>query len=121
MTRGSVKIRTLTAPQTDLSSFDPGVYLGGLDFYETADPISDEDRDGLAQFAHFLAFLALQAESSEWQHSVVSRNTLAFRALESHFEDLEGWNELVEGAEGIPYRALVTFLMQHYPPHAPKH
>ena len=59
MTHRSVKIRTLTAPRSDLSSFDPGEYLSGLDFYETADPISEEDRDGFAQFVHILTFMAL--------------------------------------------------------------
>src|SRR5262249_40918223 len=82
-----------------------------LEFYETDSPISDEDRDGLAQFAHFLAFLALQAQSSRWASSVVPRGSQAHRALESHFGHLAGWPGVPSG--GLPYRQLATFLMQH--------
>lgn len=114
----AVKIRTLTAPPLPLSEFDPGAYLGELELYETDAPITDEDRDGLAQFAHFLAFLALQAESSMWDSSVIPRGSLAHRALESHFGDLEGWPGVPK--RGLPYRQLAGFLMQHYPPHPPE-
>jgi hypothetical protein len=79
----AVKIRTLTAPPTPLTEFDPGAYLSGLEFYETDTPITDEDRDGLAQFAHFLAFLALQAQSSQWASSVVPAGSQAQRTLAS--------------------------------------
>jgi hypothetical protein len=113
----AVKIRTLTAPPLPLSEFDPGAYLGALEFDETDDPITDDDRDGLAQFAHFLAFLALQAHSSKWDASVVPHGSLAHRALESHFGDLAGWPRVPK--RGLSYRALVGFLMQHYPPHPP--
>src|SRR5262245_59838170 len=34
----AVKIRTLTAPPTPLSEFDPGAYLSELEFYETDSP-----------------------------------------------------------------------------------
>jgi hypothetical protein len=114
----AVKIRTLTAPPTPLSEFDPGAYLSGLEFYESEAPISDEDRDGLAQFTHFLAFLALQAQSSRWESSVVPRGSQAHRALESHFAHLAGWPRVPKS--GLSYRRLVSFLMQHYPPHPPE-
>ncbi|MEW6304845.1 MAG: hypothetical protein AB1705_15325 [Verrucomicrobiota bacterium] len=115
-----MKIRTMAAPRTPLATFDSGEYLSGLEFYETDRPIRDEDRDGLAQFTHFLAFLALQAKSSKWAVSMVRRGTLAYRALESHFSQLEGWQELAEAEDGLHYRRLVSFLMQHFPPHPPK-
>jgi hypothetical protein len=114
----AVKIRTLTAPPTPLSEFDPGAYLSELEFYETDAPISDEERDGLAQFAHFLAFLALRAQSSRWTSSVVRHGSLAHRALESHFGHLAGWPRVPK--RGLSYRQLASFLMQHYPPHLPK-
>jgi hypothetical protein len=113
----AVKIRTLTAPPTPLTAFDPGAYLGGLEFYETDTPVSDEGRDGMAQFAHFLAFLALQARSSRWASSVIPHGSDAHRALESHFGHLAGWPRVLEG--GLAYRQLAGFLMQHYPPRAP--
>jgi hypothetical protein len=115
----SVKIRTLTAPQTPLTTFDPGEYLSGLEFYETDSPISEEDRDGLAQFLHFLAFMALQAKSSRWAASMVPRESLAYRALEAHFGHLNGWEELREDEPGLSYRGLSSFLIRYYPPHAP--
>jgi hypothetical protein len=113
-----VKIRTLMAPPTPLSEFDPGAYLSELEFYETDSPISEEDRDGLAQFAHFLAFLALQAQSSRWASSVVPQGSQAHRALESHFGHLADWPGVPTG--GLLYRQLAGFLMQHFPPHPPK-
>lgn len=113
----AVKIRTLTAPSSPLTDFDPGAYLNGLEFYETDSAICDEDRDGLAQFAHFLAFLALQAQSSRWAVSVVPMGA-AYRALESHFGHLPGWPGRVES--GLPYGQLARFLMQHYPPRRPQ-
>lgn len=112
----SVKIRTLPAPQAPLTAFDPGEYLNGLDFYETEKPVTEEDRDGLAQFVHFLAFLALQARSTNWDGSTVRQGTSAYRALESHFGHLEGWQELTKGESCLQYRRLATFLMEHYPP-----
>ena len=115
----SVKIRVLTAPDSDLSSFDPGEYLGSLEFYETSDPISEKDRDELAQFVHLLAFMALRAKSSAWANSVVARDTLAYRALESHFGHLDGWGQLAQNEGGLPYRQLAAFLFRHYPPRAP--
>lgn len=114
----AVKIRTLTAPPTPLSEFDPGAYLSELEFYETDSPISDEERDELAQFAHFLAFLALQAQSSRWASSVVPQGSQAHRALESHFGHLADWPGVP--ASGLPYRQLAGFLMRHYPPRPPK-
>ncbi len=110
----AVKIRTLTAPPAPLTEFDPGAYLSALEFYETDSPVTEEDRNGLAQFAHLLAFLALQAKSSRWKSSVVPQNSPAYRALESHFGHLAGWPEAP--ADGLPYRQLASFLMQHYPP-----
>jgi hypothetical protein len=116
----SVIIRELIAPQTPLSEFDPGAYLSGLEFAETEAPITEEDRDGLAQFAHFLAFMALQAKSSRWAGSTVARDTLAYQALESHFGHLKGWAEMAQNEHGLHYRELTTFLMEHYPPHPPR-
>lgn len=116
----SVKIRTLTAPQTPLNDFDPGEYLSRLEFDATSSPITHEDRDGLAQFAHLLAFMALQAHSSRWATSTVARESQAYRALESHFGHLQGWPGLAEGGRGLPYRQFASFLMQHYPPRLPE-
>lgn len=110
----AVKIRTLQAPSPPLSEFDPGAYLSSLEFYETDSPASEEDRDGLASLAHYLAYLALKARSSRWQSSVIPQHSHAHRALESHFGHLDGWPEVP--SEGLPYRQLVSFLMQHYPP-----
>ncbi len=116
---GAIKIRTLTAPSTDLGSLDPGEYLGGLEFYETDEPITDEERDGLAQLTHFVAFLALEAKSTRFATSVVGGHTLAYRALESHFGHLAGWTTVPRDERGLEYRGLVVFLMNHYPPHLP--
>jgi len=116
----SVKIRALMAPQTPLATFDPGEYLSELEFYETDSPITEEERDGLAQFAHFLAFLALKAKSSKWAGSLVRPGTLAYSAFESNFSHLKGWDELATGGGGLPYQQLASFLMQHYPPHLTK-
>jgi hypothetical protein len=44
-----VKIRTLTAPPTRFSEFDPGAYLSELEFCQRDSPTSEEDRDGLAR------------------------------------------------------------------------
>lgn len=114
----AVKIHLL-APPTPLNDFDPGQYLSELEFYETDDLITDKDRDGLAQFAHLLAFMALQAKSSKWDGSTVRHGSLAYQALESHFGHLEGWNELSAGDRDLLYRQLAWFLMRHYPPHLP--
>ena len=114
--RNSVKIRTLTAPQMPLSEFDPGKYLGSLEFYETDNPLTEEDRDGLAQFAHLLAFLALDGKSTRWADSTIRPDTMAYQAFESHFGHLPGWRELASGENGLPYRQLASFLMRHYPP-----
>jgi hypothetical protein len=114
----AVKIRKLTAPPMPLGEFDPGAYLSGLEFYETDTPLSDEDRDGLAQFAHLLAFLALQAKSSRWASSVVPQGSSAHRALESHFGHLPDWPGVPK--QGLPFRQMVGLLRQHYPPRPPK-
>ena len=37
----SLRFPSLTAPPTPLTAFDPGAYLGGLEFYETDAPVSD--------------------------------------------------------------------------------
>jgi hypothetical protein len=116
----AVKIRTLSFPEPPLSSFDPGAYLSGLEFYETDGSITEEERDGLAQFAHFLAFLALHSKSTKWDRSVVQRRSLAYRALESHFGHLDGWPAVAADGAGMSYRELTGFLMQHYPPHPPE-
>jgi hypothetical protein len=116
----SVKIRTLTAPHSALANFDPAEYLETLEFYETADPLGETDRDGLAQFAHFLAFLALKTRSPRFSCSIVRRGTSAYRAVESHFHHLEGWAAISANSQGVSYRALVSLLMPVYPPHLPK-
>ncbi len=113
----AVKIRELMSPPLPLNEFDPGAYLSGLDFEETDAAVTEADRDGLAQFAHFLAFLALQAGSSRWASSVVPAASSAMRALESHFGHMAGWP--IVPKSGLPYRQLATFLMPHYPPRAP--
>ena len=114
----AVKIRTLTAPQMPLTDFDPGAYLSELEFYETDASISDQDRDGMAQFVHLLAFLALQSSSIRWASSVVVKGGQADKALESHFGHLKDWPGVPRG--GLLYRQLAGFLLQHYPPHLPK-
>jgi hypothetical protein len=114
----SVKIRQLLVPEGDLGNFDPGAFLSGLEFYETDDPVADDDRDGLAQFAHFLAFLALNNQSTAWPESSIDPSSSAFLALESHFVHLDGWADIVT-RDGIPYRSLASFLMPHYPPRQP--
>jgi hypothetical protein len=97
----------LTRPPAPLAEFDPGAYLSGLEFYETDAPLTDEDRNGLAQFAHYLAFLALQAKSSRWATSVIAPGSLAHQALESHFGHLPDWPASPAG--GLPYRQLAAF------------
>lgn len=109
-----VKIRTLTAPPVPLTEFDPGAYLSELEFYETDSPIAEDDRDGLAQFVHRLAFLALQARSNRWASSVIPQNSPAYQALSSHFGHLPGWPSTSH--DGLPYRQLASFLLKHYPP-----
>jgi hypothetical protein len=116
---GVVKIRELTAPSGDLGAFDPGRYLCSLDFYATAEPVDDAERDGLAQLVHFVAFLALQAHSPAFATAVVPQDSFAHAALESYFGHLEGWTDLPRDAKGLPYRALASFLMAYYPPHLP--
>ena len=73
----AVKIRELHAPPSELTSFDPAVFLASLEFYETSSPVTDQERDDLAQFTHFLAFMALRAGSSAWPNSVISFNSTA--------------------------------------------
>jgi hypothetical protein len=114
----AVKIRTLPFPPEPFDEFDPGAYLGSLEFYETDAPITEQDRDGLAQFAHLLAFVALQARSVRWAGSVIPQGSLADRALQTHFGHLPDWPALPPG--GLPYRQLAGLLMKHYPPRMPK-
>jgi hypothetical protein len=112
----SVKIRTLTAPSSDFATFDPGEYLSGLEFYETGDPITEDDRQGLARLAHLLAYFALQGKSSKWSTSMIPRSSLAFKAFETHFSERSGWAEITQDPQGIYYKDLASFLMEHYPP-----
>ena len=114
----STKIKTLRTPQGNLESFDPGRYLGSLEFYESAETVTEADRDVLAQFVHLLAFAALRGGSIYWEASTVDVQTSAFSALQSHYGHLSGWMEIVE-EEGIAYRSLASFLLVHYPPHKP--
>ena len=112
----AVKIRTLHAPQGDLSSFDPGAYLSGLEFYETENQVTEDERDGLAQFVHFLAYVSLSARSTGWDQSVIEPDSSAFSALESHFGHLEGWTDLAPNGQRLGYRVLAKFLLGPYPP-----
>lgn len=115
----SIKIKSLQAPDSDLTKFDPGAYLAELEFYETDEPITDQDRDGLAQFIHFLAFLALKSQSDRWRASVVPYGSSAFLAIGSHFSHLPGWDAVSRGNENIFYSDLASFLMSHIPPRLP--
>lgn len=112
----SVKIRELTAPPEDLSAFDPGAYFSKLEFYETDDALSEDDRDGMAQLVHLLAFFALNANSPHWSASVVPPASTAFRALHSHFHHLLGWSDIASDTEGVYFKDLAALLMGHYPP-----
>ena len=85
-------------PADTVDRLRSGAYLSELEFYETDSPVREEDRNGLAQFAHFLAFVALRAQSSRWKSSVVPPRSHAQRALESH-RHLAGW-------PGVPTRGL---------------
>ena len=113
----SVRIRNLPVPPA--TAFDPGEFLGSLEFYETTEGLNDAARDELAQFAHSLAFIAIFMDTARFETSTVLRDTSAFRVLESYFGDLEGWRETAQNERGIPYRILAGFLMQHYPPRPP--
>ena len=115
----NVKIRTLKSPGPELSDFDPGAYLASLDFYETEDVVTEEDRDGLAQFIHLLAFIALKFRSNNWSASSLPHGSSAYLAVQSHFEHLDGWNQIYTEGQGIVYRDLATFLMNHFPPKPP--
>ena len=115
----AVRIRTLVAPDGDLSEFDPGAYLSALDFYETSDEITETDRNGLAQILHFLEFLATNAQSRRWSGSVVAHGTSAYNALASHFGDLPGWHDVARPGENLAYSEIVRFLLSHYPPRRP--
>ena len=116
----AVRIRTLVAPPPPFNEFDPGAYLSTLEFYETTEPISDADRDGLAQFVHYLAFIALKARSKKWQTATIRHDTDAFLAIQSHFATLDGWQELAVGSADLLYSRLAKFLMPYYPPRAPR-
>jgi hypothetical protein len=113
----AVRIREIVAPEGDLSTFDPGRYLSGLEFYESDTPVTDADRDGLAQFVHYLGFVALRAQSSSFGSSVIRGTSTAYRALESHFGDLPEWPQGSSPPADLSYRQLAWFLMRHYPPH----
>lgn len=116
----AVRIRTLVAPTPPLDEFDPGAYLSSLEFYETTDPITDADRDGLAQFVHLLAFIALKARSTKWQTATIGHGTDAFLAIQSHFATLDGWKELAGESADLLYSRLAKFLIRHFPPRAPE-
>ena len=113
---GATKIRRLVAPTTPLKDFDPAAYLSSLEFYETDVPLTDTDRDDLAQFIHYLAFIALNAKSTGWKHARVMKGTSAYLALNSHFSNLDGWGELLTDPDGIPYSTLARFLLGYFPP-----
>ena len=116
----AVKIRTLPAPSIGSGAFDPGRYLSLLDFYETDEPITEADRDGLAQIVHYLAYLTLESRSPAWDRSFVARESLAHRALDSHFGSIPGWSELPRDERGLQYHGLTAFLMGCYPPRGPR-
>lgn len=111
----SVKIKTVLAPDGDLSVFDPGSYISQLEFYETDEEILESDKEGLADFLHFLAYLALSNKSINWEHSVVPSGCTAYKAISSHFSSLNGWDE-IDSDSGINYKSLVSFLMPYYKP-----
>ena len=116
----TVKIRELRPPSLPLSEFDPGAYLAGMDFYETDEAITDEERDGLAQLVHFVAFIALQAKSTCWSTSSIAKGTTVYRALESYFGHLSEWEHIAGSSSEVPYQRLVSSLMRPFPPHLPK-
>lgn len=111
----AVRIKTLTEPSGDMAHFDPGAYVESLDFYECDQSIGEDDQAGLAEFLHYLAFLALGSHSEGWEGSTISRDSSAYEAIASHFGDLDGWDDLVT-PEGIYYGELVRFLLPIYPP-----
>ena len=115
----SVKIRKLIPPEGDLSRLDPGGYICDLEFYETSDNITEEDREGLAELLHYLAYIALTNKSEKWASSTISKNTSAYLAIEHHFGSLDGWGNLIED-NGINYKKLVSLLMPIYPPGSTK-
>jgi hypothetical protein len=112
----SVRFRVLPAPPSDLSGFDPGTYVSELDVVETENALTEADRDGLAQFLHYVAYLALSAGSSAWPGATIPVDSSIYRALATHFGHLRAWEgiPIIEGR--ISYRALVSFLMPEYPP-----
>jgi hypothetical protein len=116
----AVRIRTLIALTRPLNEFDPGANLSALEFCETTDPISDAERDGLAQLVHFLAFIALKHRSTKWQTAMISRGTDAFHAIQPHVATLEGCQELAGESVDLLYSRLAKFLIRHFPPRAPK-
>ena len=104
----SVKIRTLIAPEGDLTEFDPGRYLSELEFYETDDPVTEEDRDGLAQFVHYLAFLALARNRRGGPTLLLKSKVLP----SSRFNLILGtWTD---GRKSWPRMALHTDLSLHF-------
>jgi hypothetical protein len=114
----SVKIIQLFAPPDDLSQFDPGEFFSKLEFQETEADITEEDRNGIAQLAHFMAFLALESRSSKWDQSVVAKDSQAMAVLETHFGEIPGWPKTTK--RGLSFRKLASFLMPLYPPKDPE-
>jgi hypothetical protein len=115
MTAKAMKIRELRVPAAD-QPFDPARYLAGLEFYESAVPLTETDRSGLANIVHYLAFLSLRHGDDQYNAAVIPRASSAYAALESCYQHLEGWSELPLDAEGLAYRDLVPFLLHYYPP-----
>ena len=113
----AMKIRELRVPSGDFRDLDPGRYLCELEFYPADESVGEGDRDGLAQMVHYLAFLSLRAGPELYEASLVPHSSTAYVALETYFGHLDGWKELPRESDALPYRFLVPFLMDYYPPH----
>ena len=110
-----MKIRELRTPSAD-TSFDPGQYFCGLEFYELNEPVSEADRVGLANMIHYTTFLSLRHGAEPYEASLVPRSSTFYAAVEACFGHLEGWHELPRESDALPLRFLVPFLLHHYPP-----
>ncbi len=112
----AMKIRELKMPAGDLHAFDPGRHLSALQFDPTDAPVTEEDRVGLSGIVHYLAFLSLRGGPEPYESSLVPHSSSAYAALDAYFGHLEGWSELPRESDALPYRVLVPFLLDYYPP-----
>jgi hypothetical protein len=111
----SIKIKEVLPPSGELREFDPGAYIGEMEFYEIDAPITEEDRQGSAELLHIAAYIALKNSSAKWASSAIMSSTSAHSAVVSHFSHLPGFGQLLS-PDGIHYKSLVSFLMALYPP-----